>query len=309
MTKWNDWNTAEITDKASSPVKLAGKQLTTWNESNGRAASEKSRHLFHPLPNPDILYSKPNVGSVPIKDSLLNSVLPYLFVEKQRELFQILMKKKLIHLWPKPAASFTFKTCYSSTVQVNLPRGLNSTASSTTPTFIMSISHHQQRCQCAPEATGLCKHSWTNTELGVFAPLAKPWITLVWCWWRAAGAAVHYSLSVLQRHAGRGMLCSLTAPRFILPHPHSLQPLDLRGWHLMSCCCVTARSQTEQTLLLSPRESPAPLFSQFFHQLPIKARGLSSGLWALLYLWHCGGHGKTRLKPLSPQLMAIIPQS
>lgn len=153
MTKWNDWNTAEITDKASSPVKLAGKQLTMWNESNGRAASEKSRHLFHPLPNPDILYSKPNVGSVPIKDSLLNSVLPYLFVEKQKELFQILMKKKLIHLWPKPAASFTFKTCYSSTMQVILPRGLNSTASSTTPTFIMSISHHQQRCQCAPEAT------------------------------------------------------------------------------------------------------------------------------------------------------------
>lgn len=59
----------------------------------GRAASEKSRHLFHPLPNTDILFHKPNAGLVPIKDSLLSSVVPYLFVEKEKELFQTLMKK------------------------------------------------------------------------------------------------------------------------------------------------------------------------------------------------------------------------
>lgn len=35
--------------------------------------------------------------------------------------------KKLIQRWPKPLARFTFKTCYSSTVQVIPPRGVGST--------------------------------------------------------------------------------------------------------------------------------------------------------------------------------------
>lgn len=34
----------------------------------------------------------------------------------------------------------------------------------------MSISHNQQWCQRAPEATGLCKHSWTNRRTGSVSP-------------------------------------------------------------------------------------------------------------------------------------------
>lgn len=121
-----------------------------------------------------------------------------------------------------------------------------------------------------PQRPRVCANTAGQTEeLEMFLPLAKPWIILVWCWWRAAGAAVHCPLSVLQRHEGGRMLCSLglsceslAAPRFILPQPRCLR-------------------------LCSESESPALLLSSsalFFHQLLIKARGLSSGFTALLHL-------------------------
>lgn len=172
-------------------------------------------------------------------------------------------------------------TCYSSTVQVILPRRLNSTASSITPTLTMSISHHQQWCQCAPEAMGLCKHCWTNTEtLKVFHPPAKPWIILMLfiipykCSRGMEGGRMLYSL---------GAELSVPGSPWVYPASATLPlaPGSQAGtWWLW--CYTTARSHTVQTLLLSPRESPALLFSQSSHQLPIKARGLSSGFIALL---------------------------
>lgn len=137
--------------------------------------------------------------------------------------------KKLIQRWPKPLAGFTFKTCYSSTVQVILPRGLGSTWLCT---LHNSHTYHEHFPPPAVMPTCPRGHGIVQTQLDKHK---KRKCLSLWqshgSFWCGAGAEQQKLLFIIPYQCSRGMergrmLCSLglscvslAATGFILPQP------------------------------------------------------------------------------------------
>lgn len=208
--------------------------------------------------------------------------------------------KKLIQRWPKPLASFAFKTCYSSTVQVILPKGLDSTC-----LHILHnspITHEHFPPPVCPRGHGIVqtqldKHTKPETVFSFWQSHGS-----FWC---DGGGEQQELLFIIPYQSSRGTegrrkrgccapwgwaVCPWQPLGFSCLSHAAFSPWISQAGTWWFCCYATAGSQTEQILLPSPSESPSLLFSKLSHQLPIKARGLSSGFIALLYLWDCGWH-------------------
>lgn len=170
--------------------------------------------------------------------------------------------KKLIQRWPKPLASFTFKTCYSSTVQITLPRGLDSTC--------LCTPHNSHTCHehfPAPAVMPMCprSHGIVQTQLDKHRNRKRFSLRQshgsFWC---GAGGGQQKLLFIIPSQCSRGT----EGGREVFPGGWAVCPWQPLGLSCLSHadfvpwisgagtwwsrCYATAGSQAEQTLLPSP---------------------------------------------------------